>query len=196
MGVQDYLQGVCTLTLTGVAVWGISAWRREFIGKRRTELAEEVLALFYECRDIVHQMRNPFIYEGEDDDCRRSEPGEAAGRAADTGILTWRYMQRAATFAKLQSLRYRCMALFGKQVAESFDELAKLVRELLLAERAHTDLLSEATDVTGVSRRELAPEIQRVSAFLGRGAGAEDTVPLRLDNLVDQIEKICSKHIR
>ena len=36
-----------SITLAGLfAIYGFDAWRREFVGKRRMELAEEVLALF------------------------------------------------------------------------------------------------------------------------------------------------------
>ncbi len=39
-------------------VVGISTWRREFVGKRRIELAESVLALFYEAADAIQEIRS------------------------------------------------------------------------------------------------------------------------------------------
>lgn len=52
--------------VTAVSVaWGISAWRREYVGKRRIELAESVLALFYEAEEAVKAIRSPFAYSGE-----------------------------------------------------------------------------------------------------------------------------------
>ena len=38
---------VATIVAAGTAVWGICAWRREYTGKRRIDLAEDVLALIY-----------------------------------------------------------------------------------------------------------------------------------------------------
>ena len=43
-----------------VAIYGIDSWRREHKGKREIELAEDVLALFYEARDAIKYMRFPF----------------------------------------------------------------------------------------------------------------------------------------
>ena len=44
---------------------GIRAWKREFIGKRKIELAEETLMLFYQARDAIRDIRSPFIRIGE-----------------------------------------------------------------------------------------------------------------------------------
>ena len=43
----------------GVAFYGIDSWRREHTGKRRIELAEDALALFYEAVDAIKHMRHP-----------------------------------------------------------------------------------------------------------------------------------------
>ena len=48
-----------------MAAYSLDAWRREFMGKRRMELAEEVLALFYQARDVIEQIRSPVRYLGE-----------------------------------------------------------------------------------------------------------------------------------
>jgi hypothetical protein len=42
-----------------VAVWGINAWRREHVGRRRIDLAEEVLGLFYGAREVISSFRSP-----------------------------------------------------------------------------------------------------------------------------------------
>jgi hypothetical protein len=39
---------------------GIGAWKREFVGKRQIELAEQTLAKFFELRDAIAYLRNPF----------------------------------------------------------------------------------------------------------------------------------------
>lgn len=53
------IRNVLVIIASIVAIYGIRAWRREFIGKRKIELAEEVLALFYETRDIIRYIRDP-----------------------------------------------------------------------------------------------------------------------------------------
>jgi hypothetical protein len=53
----DIAQIVSVLVASLVAIRGIQAWRREFVGKRRIELAEEVLALFYQAKDAIGWIR-------------------------------------------------------------------------------------------------------------------------------------------
>jgi hypothetical protein len=44
----------------GFAVYGLGTWRAQTAGKRKLELAEEALILFYEARDAVKAIRSPF----------------------------------------------------------------------------------------------------------------------------------------
>ena len=44
---------------------GLSTWKRDTVGRRRIELAEDTIADFYEARDIITAIRNPFSYGGE-----------------------------------------------------------------------------------------------------------------------------------
>lgn len=44
-------QAVAIISACWAIISGIGAWKREFLGKRRIELAEEVLATFFEIKD-------------------------------------------------------------------------------------------------------------------------------------------------
>lgn len=44
---------------------GISSWRKEIKQRKEYDLAEEVLALFYEAKDIISFIRSPFGWSGE-----------------------------------------------------------------------------------------------------------------------------------
>jgi hypothetical protein len=52
---------------------GYSAWQRDYIGKRRIDLAEEVLSLFYQARDAIKIIRNPAQWEGEGSTRKRKD---------------------------------------------------------------------------------------------------------------------------
>jgi hypothetical protein len=41
------LSSISVIIASWAAVYGIDAWKREFTGKRRIQLAEEALELFY-----------------------------------------------------------------------------------------------------------------------------------------------------
>ena len=64
MDVANILESISLIIAAWAVIIGVNAWRREYIGKRRLELAEEVLSLFYEARDIIRYIRNPFGYIG------------------------------------------------------------------------------------------------------------------------------------
>lgn len=68
---------VVTALATCVAVWiawsGVDQWQRETLGKRRTELAEEMLADFYQARAIIRSARFPGSFEGEGKTRKRGE---------------------------------------------------------------------------------------------------------------------------
>ncbi|SRR5882724_263181 len=91
-----------SITLAGLfAIYGFDAWRREFVGKRRMELAEEVLALFYQARDVIGEIRNPggFASEGT---TRNPSPGEKPEHKeglARAFVLIERYQRHSELFA-------------------------------------------------------------------------------------------------
>jgi len=47
------LTGLATVLAGWAALRSLDAWRRETVGRRKAELAEEVLAQFYRARDIL-----------------------------------------------------------------------------------------------------------------------------------------------
>src|SRR5713226_3686529 len=48
-----------------LVLYGIDAWRREAMWKRRSELCEEVLALCYETKEIIGYMRSSGGFGGD-----------------------------------------------------------------------------------------------------------------------------------
>ncbi len=67
-----------------VGLKGLSRWRAETVGKRKSELAEHVLADFYQARDIYEWARFPGSFPGEGA-ARPREEGESEdeGRRRD-----------------------------------------------------------------------------------------------------------------
>ena len=74
--ILQVIQAVSLIVAAWTAIYGIRAWRSEFVGKKRIELAEEVLVRFYEARDVIRIIRNPFGYVGEGS-TRQGAEGEA-----------------------------------------------------------------------------------------------------------------------
>ena len=53
MIIVDILQAISVMSACWAVIAGIDAWRREFVGKRRIELAEETFEAFFAVRDAI-----------------------------------------------------------------------------------------------------------------------------------------------
>lgn len=177
------------------AIYGFDAWRREHIGKRRIELAEEVLALFYQARDAIAAIRSPFGYEGEGR-TRKPSPNE---RPEDKDgldqayVLIERYNSYSELFSRIHSLRYRVMAQLGLEAAKPFDSLNEIIRELMLSAHRMSRLntrrewASHSAEAEEKAHREYM-EIH--SVYYGTG-GADDPISPRVKQAVSDIERTC-----
>lgn len=105
---------------------GIEQWRREFIGKRQIEIAEQALEIFYEVKDAVRFIRNPWLRNGEGDTREKAEgETEEETKLLNKGyIAIERYAKREDTFVKFQSMKYKYMASFGSDKEDIFTSLA------------------------------------------------------------------------
>ena len=165
-------------TATAGAAWfaaytafrGLEKWRAETIGKRKAELAEDVLADFYQARDIINAARSSggFVNEGR---TREREDWESED---DTRILNayYRTSERLASkadfFAQLYARHYRFIAIFGKNAAKPYNDLLALRSEILIAVRML---------ITSYRHRErpgLQDNIERWEAKIGWGLSDDD----------------------
>ena len=116
---------------------GIDAWRREFIGKRRIELAEEVLAAFFEIKDAIAFIRGPFGNSDEGKSRKRgnNETAEET-QMLDRGYVVYeRYEQRTDIFNKFNILKYKFMAAFGPETETIFVECNKTLSSIFVSAR-------------------------------------------------------------
>ena len=190
----DIAQSISVILASLFVIYGIDAWRREFIGKRRMELAEEVLALFYQARDVIQAIRSPFGYVGEGE-TRKPAPNERPEDkdALDQAfVIVERYNRHIETFSRIQALRYRFMAQLGVDAATPFNELNSIMNELLLVSRRKARLMTRRErsfrSESDVEKHYL--EMEKVDAIFYSGA-ADDPIAPRVDAVVEQIERMC-----
>ena len=137
MSAADVITSISVAIAAISFVVGVSAWKREFVGKRRIELAESVLALFYEAEDAIREIRNPFSFGGEGNTRKRAEgEREEESRLLDQAYVVFeRYEKREKLFAQLRSMKYRVMASFGASAGEPFNELNIAINKIFMAAR-------------------------------------------------------------
>lgn len=192
------LQSLAVIAASFVAFYGINSWRRELVGKRRIELAEEVLALFYQAKDIIAFMRFPVGYSDESSS-RKADPRETPEqkRIRDDAFVTLeRFNKHSDVFGRIHALRYRFMAQFGRDAVAPFDELKSITDQLFVAARQWV-MLSEVGERTFSSPQSLQEHRARIEKCDGVlwGMEKDDPISLRVEKAITTVEQICRPHI-
>ena len=189
---------LASLITSGTVIYGVNAWRREAVGKRKLELAEEVLALFYEARDAIRYIRNPFSQVGEGS-TRIAAPNESPEEKQinnNANIVFERYNKRQDMFNKLYSIRYRYMAHFGKDASKPFDELNKIVNEIFISARMLSYLWKQQGSHQWKSDEEFKKhleEMHKYEAIFWYQGEERDSVTPRVNDAISIIESQASK---
>ena len=135
--VADVLQGAAAIVVAVCAVYGLTAWRREAKGRRRYELAEEALCVFYETEDAMNAVRSPLGYSSESEG-RERQPDETPDEQhfLDNAYVVLRRLDAAKEpFGKLRALRYRFRAVFGPEAAKPFEEVMQARNKVVVSAR-------------------------------------------------------------
>lgn len=189
------LESVAIIVAAVGALVGIDAWRREIRGRRRFELAEEVLALFYEARDRIAFMRSIFGTEGEGSS-RQANPNELpeTKQALDRAyVLFERYQSSQQTFSRLHALRYRFMSVFDPSSGKPFDDLRVVLNELFVAARMLGLLWDPSKQHfrTEVDRQRHEAHLTQYLPVFWAMTTEKDVIAERVDGIIAQIEGIC-----
>lgn len=185
-----YLSVICASL---VAIYGINAWRREYVGKKKYDLAEETLALFYEARNAVTAIRNPVGWGGEGSTRKGSEDETEDEKAIlDQAYVTVeRYLAHQGVFNRLLSLRYRFMARFGAETEKLFSELVKTVNQVI-SNANHIATVKRTWPSKGKDDSYWKMMHDAEAVVYARG-DETDEIAKRVDGLIEEIEAICRR---
>ena len=133
----ELVQAFSVFSACWAFIAGIDAWKREFIGKRRIEVAEATLEKFYAVIDAIAYMRNAFSHTGEGKTRQRApHEREEESELLDRGYIIYeRYDQKKEVFAEFFTSKYRFMACFGKESEELFNRTNQTVNKIFGAAR-------------------------------------------------------------
>ena len=195
----DWVTAIANVGIAGAAICaavlgyrGLNAWRTETIGKRKAELAEQLLADFYEARDIFRFARQPLTYSNEGSTRQKEdEETEADTQRLNTYFaISERLLKRNDFFANLLARQYRFLALFGRgsDQIRPFDELFRIRNDVM---RAVGMLMSTYK----MHRRGEPPPDRKLreewESAIGWGDPENDAIARRLNVVVEAIEKTC-----
>ena len=195
MSFSEFLKDLSIIVASCTAIYGIGSWRREYIGKKRVELAEEVLCLFYEARDAVQHIRNPFSHGNEGssrkaDEKETPEQKEAYDRAY---VLFERFNTHIELFNKMHSIRYRFMAQFGADAGKPFEDFRRTLNIMQASAQSLARAWAENYSHFRAEKQEAAHYdfITKQENIFWEGLPEEDTIKPKVEKCIDDIEKIC-----
>lgn len=118
-----------------VAICGINSWRREIKWKRKYELAEEVLASLYESHHAIKVIRSPigFGNEGASRTKNEQETTQETEVYNQAYVSRERFERNRKPLEKLHTLKYRFIALHGKEFEKHFDKFNQTMNKIFLA---------------------------------------------------------------
>jgi hypothetical protein len=193
--ISQIFQSASVIIASLFAIYGFDAWRREHIGKRQIELAEEVLALFYQARDAIEQIRSPFGFGGEGSSRKPQENEKPEHKQAldQAYVLIERYSHHSELFSKLHSLRYRFMAQVNVDAAAPFDALNRIVNELIISahKMARLSTIPEWSLRTPEAEQKHRDEFLKVHDIYYGTGGEDDPITPKVQRVVDDIERTC-----
>jgi hypothetical protein len=193
----SFLRELSLLIGIWVAIYGIDSWRREHRGKREIELAEDVLTLFYEARDAIKFMRHPLSTPDEYSDIEKSphETDQQWQARRNASVVFRRYNDRLDLFNKIHAMRYRFMAQIGISQAQSFEDLNKIVKEVLLAARMLAQLWPRDHFRTQDQYEQHQRLVDKHEAVFWEGPAEKDPINPKLDVIIETMEKTCREII-
>jgi hypothetical protein len=150
--------------------------------KRRTEIAEQVLADFYKARDLLEAARSPFAF-AEEGGSRTRDANETPDETQSRDALYAPYerlSKHIEFFSELHARRYRFMALFGIDAGKPFGSLLQAHNQIALATRALLD-----------HRRKLRDDVRETYESKIWGDVENDPIRPIVTQAVIDIETIC-----
>lgn len=174
------ITGLAALIAGWAALRGLGTWRAELVVRRKTELAEEVLAQFYRARDVLTWARTPALREAP----ARGQDGFDAGAHRALSAPIARITEESELFSELHANRYRFIAYFGDKAASAFEEIRAIHAEVV---RAAGELVRDDAGPAAAA----GPRNETWEGAVGWGPREDDRIPRRVDDAVRQIEQIC-----
>lgn len=128
-------KALAAVTGAVVVVLGYRKWKPESIGKRKIELAEQMLADFHQARDVIDYARTPTGVSIESDQ-RKPARGETSDERRKKNAY-FRTFQRLKAyedlFARLQTRKYQAVAHFGNGARNQIEAIGEIHARVLAA---------------------------------------------------------------
>lgn len=194
--IKDIIVAIVAISTVAIAWKGLSTWKKEFIWKKHTELAEKVLEKFYEVQDAIFYIRNPVSWSNESENRQENnfeteDEKQVLNRAY---IIFDRYDKKEKIFSEFKTLKYKTMAIFGKDIDSSFKEVDEIINTIFTSahmlgthywQKANFNLLS-----TKNQKDDFKKEKKEHEENIWKWKTKDDKIEEKLKNIIVDFEKI------
>lgn len=193
--VTELLQAISVILACWAAIAAIDAWKREHIGKRQIDLAEQVLAKFFEIRDAISMIRSPISYSGEGSKREREEyEMEEDSKLLDRVYLIHeRFEKKREVFNEFNVLKYKFLASFGKEHEAIFTDVVGTVNMIFSSAQILGTYYWKRQGRVKMSKEEFSKhleEMQRHEGIYWEGFTEKDEIKERLMGILSRIEAV------
>jgi hypothetical protein len=192
------LQTISIIIASCTAIYGIYSWQLETVGRKKIDLAEEVLSLFYEAEHRIRAIRSPLAFVGEGSTRTKLEDEtENETKVFNRAYTSYeRYYQYEESFNRLYAIRYRFMVHFGTDTGQHFDEIHRVLVSVTFSasmlRQLWVDLDGMRPGDTGYDERR--KEVRRLEADIWQRSEG-DEIGKKVRAAVEAIEVICKQAI-
>jgi hypothetical protein len=179
---------------SSVAIWGINSWRREAKWKRKYELAEEVLANIYEAHQAIQFIRSPFG-SGNEGSSRPKLEDETIQQSQiydQAYVSRERFERNKAALEKLRALKFRFIAIHGKEYEKHFDKFTQTVNKVFFAS---DEIARVRLGHYGDDQKVISETMKESREILYSRSNKEDKIESELIEAVSAMEKKCNEII-
>src|SRR5665213_598145 len=138
-------------------------WKREKLEEKRIDIAFETLAVAYETKFIFQHIRSALAqgYEWADMPKIEGESEDKRNRRGSFYAIFKRIQQNKNFFDKVWQIQPKCMAVFGRQIEDTFMKIHKARRSIEVAAQMLAERVNEPFETTDQSTRELYEQLRR-----------------------------------
>lgn len=198
--VAESIKWIVTILGSGAAFFasiaalkGVNTWKREFQGKKKIELAEEALTSFYQVRDAIRRIRNPF---SDSEEGKSKIPESLQGELSGKNVphiykVLERFEKEEHIFNKISAMRYRFMAIFGNDSEVPFEDIRKIINDIFSAAQMygmHGELIRGVSDEKRINELD---EKHLKDAKTIWNMGKNDLIEPRVNKAIEKLEAIC-----
>ena len=170
----------------------LTAWRGEMVGRRKAELAEEVLAATYEATEKIKESRIPMAFSGEGVTFHVPEGVTPQQRANAQALYApaERLVSNPEFWARFEAVRFRAKAFFGLPAWDAVNAVLRVRREI------HTASSTLARNALRAPQAQISDAmVAALEAKIWDSDEPDDPLTVRLKDALMTIEGICGPAI-